>query len=98
MQLACVVVDEVAEQAERDALGAVLAGSSERVTVAPRRAYSSGISHACASAASETGSASGDSSTITTAIATNGTTCASVVSVHSRSRRCSRSAVMRGRQ
>ena len=57
MQLARVMVDEVAEQAERDALGPLAAGS-ERVTVAPRRAYSSGISHACASAASDTDSTS----------------------------------------
>jgi hypothetical protein len=44
-----------------------------RTTDAPRKAYSSGMIQACASAASATGVASGSSHTMPTAAAMNGT-------------------------
>ena len=71
------------------------AGAFERLgltTFAPRCAYSSGITQACAKPASVTGSASGWTANSSAPAPMNGTTCAVVVAVHSaavRFRRCS---------
>ena len=97
--VARVVVEQVAEQPDRALLGAVGGAATRgRTTFAPRCAYSSGITHACARHASATGSASGFSHISSAAAPTNGTMCAAVVSVHSAPARRRRSSSTRGRQ
>ena len=74
LELALVVAEQVAEEALGDRLAApALRAPFGRTTLAPRKAYSSGMIQACANAASATGAASGSSQTITTPAATNGT-------------------------
>ena len=68
------MAEQVAEEALRHRLrGASLRGPFGRTTLAPRKAYSSGMIHACASAASATGAAIGSSQTIPRPAAMNGT-------------------------
>ena len=98
VQLARLVAEQVAEQAERRRSGPSAARGRGRMTFAPRRAYSTGMSQACASATSETGNderlqrhhhdRDGDERDVW----------ATVVSVHTRPRRRSRAASSRGRQ
>ena len=87
LQLARVVAEQVAEQALRDRLGVARCGRRAACTVlAPRTAYRPGMIQACASAIAPTGADSGSISNRTTATTQNGTTCATIVSVHSRAR------------
>ena len=84
MQVACAVVQEVAEQPDGHALGVLVAGARERSTLAPRAAYSSGMIQACASAISATAAVTGLRTSSSPATATNGTVCATVIAVQIR--------------
>ena len=67
------MAEQVAEEPLRDRLRTSLRGPFGRTTLAPRKAYSSGMIQACASAARATGAESGSSHSMPAPAATNGT-------------------------